>query len=567
MPYYISDSAEGCSGWATVKDDGEVMGCHTTKQEAIDQALAIALAEDSEYLGERAMVAPDVFTTEAEAADRADQIGCEGTHSMDMDGNTVWMPCSTHEAYVAATGNQYRAEPDELELGDFVEWDSSGGMARGTIEQIVRDGRLDIPDSDFVVNGSEDDPAALIQVWRPDEDDEGRVYWEPSGTLVGHRFSTLTKIDPLPMEDDRERRQVDLSPPAYMRASARRGLEWHREGLSGDGLVDRTVREAVAMSEGNVTADKWVRLAAWIARHLDDLDAPAADSDHPDYPSPGVVAMALWGGGVTKRQANRALEYARGVVRRIEEENEGRAKGEAVKKMETRIVETTLELREDGDGMRLEGYAAIFNSRSENLGGFTETIKPGAFRGSLRSRNDIKFLWNHDTGSVLGSTRAGTLTLTEDDRGLRVSAELPNTTLGRDVRELVSRGDVSGFSFGFSMPARGGDSWNSDGTERTLEAVRLHEVSLVAFPAYPATNGTAIVRDLELVAKRASVDADSLADALLKMESGQDLSEADRTVVEAVLSELSPRVEETEDKSADILALKKAKLKLLMDEF
>jgi len=131
----------------------------------------------------------------------------------------------------------------------------------------------------------------------------------------------------------------------------------------------------------------------------------------------------------------------------------------------------------------------------------------------------------------------------------------------------VSRGDVSGFSFGFSMPARGGDSWNSDGTERTLEVVRLHEVSLVAFPAYPATNGTAIVRDLELVAQRASVDADSLADALLKMESGQDLSEADRTVVEAVLSELSPRVEETEDKSADILALKKAKLKLLMDEF
>jgi HK97 family phage prohead protease len=279
--------------------------------------------------------------------------------------------------------------------------------------------------------------------------------------------------------------------------------------------------------------------------------------------------MALWGGGVTKRQANRALEYARGVVRRIEEENEGRAKGEAVKKMETRIVETTLELREDGDGMRLEGYAAIFNSRSENLGGFTETIKPGAFRGSLRSRNDIKFLFNHDTGAILGSTRAGTLTLTEDDRGLRVSALLPQTSLGRDIRELVSRGDLSGFSFGFSMPARGGDSWNSDGTERTLEAVRLHEVSLTAFPAYPATNGTAIVRDLELVAQRASVDADSLADALLKMESGQDLSEADRTVVETVLSELSPRIqeEETEDKSADILALKKAKLKLLMDEF
>ena len=520
MPYYIEEGNPACAvgQWATTKDDGEVMGCHDTKQEAIDQAVAIAVAEDSEFEGERAV----------------------------------------------------RAEPGELELGDFVEWDSSGGMARGTIEQIVTDGQLDIPDSEFVVNGTEDDPAALIQVWRPDEDEDGNVYWEPSGTLVGHKFSTLTKIDPLPMEEDRERRQVDLSPPAYMRASARRGLEWHREGLSGDGLVDRTVREARAMSEGNVTADKWVRLAAWIARHLDDLDAPAADSDHPDFPSPGVVAMALWGGGTTKRSANRALEYARGVVRRIEEENEGRAKGEAVSKMETRVFEVPMELREDADGMHLTGYAAVFNSRSENLGGFTETISPGAFAGSLRSRNDIKFLWNHDTGAVLGSTRAGTLRLSEDDRGLRVDATLPNTTLGRDVRELVSRQDVTGFSFGFSMPARGGDSWNDDGTQRTLNAVRLHEVSLVSFPAYPATNGTATVRGLEKVCERANVDADALADALLKMESGVDLSDDDRTIVETVLNELSPRLEEEtgqEDNSADILALKKAKLKLLMGEF
>lgn len=567
MPYLITDNAEGCSGWATIKDDGEVMGCHTTKQDAIDQALAIAQAEGSEFLGERAMVAPDVFTTQQEAADRADEIGCEGTHSMDRDGNTVYMPCSTHDAYMDATGAGYRAQPDELELGDFVEWDSSGGVARGTIEQIIRDGRLDIPDSDFVVTGSEDDPAALIQVWRPNEVD-GEVFWAPSGTLVGHKFSTLTKIDPLPMEQD-EARQVNLDPPVYMRASARRGLEWHREGLSGDGLVDATIREARAMSEGNVTADKWVRIAAWIARHIEDLDAPAADPDHPDYPSPGVVAMALWGGGVTRRQANRTLEYANGVVRRIEAENEGRAKGEAVSKMETRVFEAPLELREDGDGMHLEGYAAIFNSRSENLGGFTEVIQPGAFGGSLRSRNDVKFLWNHDTGSVLGSTRAGTLTLTEDERGLKVSAILPNTNLGRDTRELVSRGDVTGFSFGFSMPARGGDMWSSDGTERTLKVVRLHEVSLVSFPAYPATNGTATVRGLEKVCERANVDADALADALLKMESGVDLNADDRAVVETVLGELSPKDEpvELDNNGSDILALKKAKLKLLMSEF
>ncbi|HEY7825052.1 MAG TPA: hypothetical protein VIG24_19585, partial [Acidimicrobiia bacterium] len=60
MPYYISDEADGCDGWATVKDDGEVMGCHSTKQDAIDQAVAIALAEDSEFLGERMLEAREL---------------------------------------------------------------------------------------------------------------------------------------------------------------------------------------------------------------------------------------------------------------------------------------------------------------------------------------------------------------------------------------------------------------------------------------------------------------------------------------------------------------------------
>jgi HK97 family phage prohead protease len=568
MPYLITDSAEGCPGWATIKDDGEVMGCHTTKQDAIDQALAIAQAEGSEFLGERAMVAPDVFTTQQEAADRADEIGCEGTHSMDRDGNTVYMPCSTHDAYMDATGAGYRAEPDELELGDFIEWDSSGGMARGTIEQIVTDGQLDIPDSDFVINGSEDDPAALIQVWRPNEVD-GEVFWAPSGTLVGHKFSTLTKIDPLPMEQD-EARQVNLDPPAYMRASARRGLEWHSEGLSGDGLEPRTVEEARALAEGNVTPAKWGRIAAFISRHLVDLEAPAASPDHPDYPSPGVVSMALWGGGVNKMQAERAMEYARGVVSRLEEENEGRVTGEALSQLETRQFHADLELRETPEGMRLEGYAARFNEFSEPLP-FREKIAPGAFKRSLQSRNDVKLLWNHDSSTVLGSTRAGTLKLYEDEYGLRVSAELPDTQAGRDAKVLIQRRDVTAFSFGFTVP-KGGDTWSADGSERTLNSVRLFEVSTgVAFPAYPTTDGTATVRGLARVAQRAQVDVDALADAVLKIENGEDISSDDRVMIESVLNELAPAPEEAEpavsedeEKARQLLQLKKKKLQLLM---
>jgi len=300
------------------------------------------------------------------------------------------------------------------------------------------------------------------------------------------------------------------------------------------------------------------------------MDAPANTPGDENYPGPGAVAMALWGGGGSRRSAERALAYADGVVGRIEEENDERSTvtGEAKSKMETRIFEVdSLEVREEADGMHLEGYAALFNSRSENLGGFTETIAPGAFRASLKSRNDIKMLWNHDTGAVLGSTRAGTLTLTEDERGLRVSAVLPNTSHGRDARELISRGDVTGFSFGFSMPARGGDEWNSEGTERVLKSVRLFEVSLTPFPAYQQTNGTASVRGLDKIAKRADVDADALADALLKMENGEDISSDDRQLLVKVLDELSPEPEvvEPEDTLAkDMLALKKKKLELLM---
>jgi hypothetical protein len=220
-----------------------------------------------------------------------------------------------------------------------------------------------------------------------------------------------------------EERQVNLTPPAYMRAAARRGLQYYEDGKGGDGLVERTIREARAMARGSVTADKWVRIRAWIARHLSDLDSPTARPDSDGYPSAGVVAHLLWGSGPSKSSARRALEYAEGVVGRIELENEGRAKGEALSKIETRILTTEFEVREEADGMHLTGYAARFNEPSEPLP-FIERIAPGAFKRSLRSRNDVKLLWNHDTSTVLGSSRAGTLTLTEDDKGLRVSAHL-----------------------------------------------------------------------------------------------------------------------------------------------
>ena len=84
---------------------------------------------------------------------------------------------------------EVRAEPDGLSVGDYVQWDSSGGSAYGRIDRIERDGSINVPDSDFTVNGDADDPAALIEVYR-----EGEDGYEASGRMVGHRFSTLTKV-------------------------------------------------------------------------------------------------------------------------------------------------------------------------------------------------------------------------------------------------------------------------------------------------------------------------------------------------------------------------------------
>jgi HK97 family phage prohead protease len=244
-----------------------------------------------------------------------------------------------------------------------------------------------------------------------------------------------------------------------------------------------------------------------------------------------------------------------------------------VSKIETRVFTNDFEVRETADGMTLTGYAARFNEPSEPLP-FIERIAPGAFKRSLRAKNDIKLLWNHDSSSVLGSTRSGTLRLVEDEMGLRVEADLPDTQAGRDAKVLIQRGDVTGFSFGFTVPPNG-DTWNSEGTERTLKSVRLLEVSTgVAFPAYPSTNGTAQVRSLEDVVMAVGVDYDALSMVLGKVAAGEPITYAEKEVMELVLDALVPEEEApvedapmdeamTEQNGLDQLALHRKKLALM----
>ena len=243
-----------------------------------------------------------------------------------------------------------RAEPDEVNVGDFVSWNSSGGRSQGVIVEVERNGQIEA-DSGFKVNGNEEDPAALISVYEYDSEEQAFTERKPP-LRVAHLFSTLTKVD-------------------------------GAEVRSKENLVEQR-----------------------------------------SYNS------------------------------------------------ETRAVE----------GRTVEGYASVFNSMSEDLGGFREIILPGAFKNALN--DDIRALYNHDSNYLLARTASGTLEVKEDDKGLYYRFEMPNTSYGNDLLELYKRGDLTQSSFGFTVDK---DSWRLEEGQhvRYIESVSsLFDVSAVVYPAY-----------------------------------------------------------------------------------
>jgi uncharacterized protein len=138
------------------------------------------------------------------------------------------------------------------------------------------------------------------------------------------------------------------------------------------------------------------------------------------------------------------------------------------------------------------GHAAIFGQLSEDLGGFKEKIKVGAFDGVLK--NDVRAFFNHDPNFLLARTTSGTLKLAVDKVGLSYSFEVPDTTAGRDLVISMERGDITQSSFAFMVEK---DSWSEqDGQEiRTIEKVgRLFDVSPVSIPAYPQANDLVVAK-------------------------------------------------------------------------
>ena len=531
MPYYIKTGAIGCDGWATIKEDGEIIGCHTNKDAAIAQMVAVSLAEGMQPGGEMKDTEPN------------------GENAVNTDYTARGID-DTEDMY-SWTPRQKKLYEDLEEIAELF-----GKFGKG----IDSEGAHYVEVSPFASENLQCSTCAFYEGPRACELVEGDIapeavckFW-----IIPNELLTET-----PVAIRTESRAVNLAAPEYMRSAAKRGLELFADGEAGDGLQPATVREARAMAAGDISEDKWRRIAPWIARHIDDLNA-VEDGEI----TPGLVAHLLWGSGPTRQDALRAQAYAENVVKQLDDEQSRNIRvyerGEEIRKslpeVEKRDFVQEFEVRELPNGkLQFSGYAAVFNSDSEPLP-FIERIMPGAFDKTLKSRNNIKMYLNHDSTLVLGSTRAKTLRLATDTVGLYTEADLPDTSYARDLAEVMRRGDVDSMSFGFSVP-RFGDSWSEDGMRRNLNEVRLHEVSVVTgFPAYSATSAS--LRSIDALAQVVGADADQLAEALTNLENGKELSADHAGLLADAVTKLR-----ADKPSTNTLQIKQLHLELLKNKF
>lgn len=164
----------------------------------------------------------------------------------------------------------------------------------------------------------------------------------------------------------------------------------------------------------------------------------------------------------------------------------------------------------------ISGTAIVFGKRSIDLGGFDEIINRDALSGVDLS--DVVLLYNHDSGSVLARTSADSLKLNVDDAGVHFTAELPKTTLGNDVRENLSNGNVRGMSFGFTIEDRDWEKRSNGYTQVVKRIGKVYEISLTPFPAYQSTGVELSKRSLDLFKSENKEKADYKAWLALQKE-------------------------------------------------
>jgi len=326
---------------------------------------------------------------------------------------------------------------------------------------------------------------------------------------------------------------INTKPTQEIADEAEQALEWRAEFGRG-GTEVGVARARDLKNRVNLSIRTIKRMFSYLSRHEVDKKGKGFYKGDEGFPSAGRIAWGLWGGDPgfawTKRKIKEIEEeenrnimenkelrhiqkieeneesiiiyYAKNkedveVVIDMDEEVTIEEESQEIRTITNKEVRTfnvsDIEVRNDNGVNTVVGYGAVFNSESNDLGGFVEYVAPGAFDGRLE--DDVRFLINHD-GLPLARTTNNTLRLSVDERGLKYEADMPDTTLANDLMTLLRNGTISQSSFAFTVEE---DSWeNVDGRNiRTINKVsRLYDVSSVTYPAYNEA-GSFALRSLE----------------------------------------------------------------------
>lgn len=319
----------------------------------------------------------------------------------------------------------------------------------------------------------------------------GKWKWGESGSC---KYDSKAEADEDNKDYYRALSDIDLNVNEGMIEEAKRGKEWREEFNRGG--TDVGLKTANMIIDNAMTIERVKKMYSYLKRHEVDKQAEGFERGEDGYPSAGRIAWALWGGDAavswSERKRNEIIKEEEKELKKIKVWDK---KFDKVI-MEKRIfkIETRAEETENGNKVII-GHASVYNTRSENLGGFYEYIEEGAFTPELIEKSDVRALINHDQNLILGRTTSGTLRLNADDEGLKYEFDVPNTTYGNDLIVSMERGDINQSSFAFTVEE---DDWSTDedgNNIRTIKKInRLYDVSPVTYPAYPDANDLVIAQ-------------------------------------------------------------------------
>lgn len=289
---------------------------------------------------------------------------------------------------------------------------------------------------------------------------------------------------------------IDFTPPAGVRAEAKRGLAWRKEHGRGGTAVG--VARARDLSNGvNISPATARRMKSYFARHEVDKKGQGWSPGQDGFPSAGRIAWALWGGDAGRSWSNKLVKQMDAADRSAKVSVERRFVVLDAESAEMPLLRVEHRAVGEGEDSKKQpyivGYAARFgvDSLDGAVGEFTERIDPGAFslvserRGRKRPLM-TRALFNHNSDMPL-ARYPETLSLTVDEVGLRYEFPVPDTSYGQDLLKLIEGGIVRGSSFAFVI-AKDGEQWSVDETGRHIRTITrvgdLFDVGPVTYPAY-----------------------------------------------------------------------------------